>query len=118
VNDEWDFVVGDGLDLSEDWGPGFGRGDLVALKDWPDFTYTVDEVEGETTEVICEDDPFYTFSLPTAALRKVVPGPKKPKATPWPEVKRKRAEIQARNAEAVQQAIERLEQVNQRLRDN
>jgi hypothetical protein len=53
---------------------GFSRGDLVQLADWPDFTYTVDSVEGETTEVLCDGDPFYTMSLPTAALRKVTLG--------------------------------------------
>jgi hypothetical protein len=91
IDEHWDPTIADGLDLGMEPDHEFERGDLVQLTDWPDFTYTVDSVEGETTEVVCEDDPFYTFSLPTAALRKV--------------------------EASIEQVTEALAEVNHRMRD-
>lgn len=114
IDEHWDPTIADGLDLGEDFGPDYGAGDTVCFKDWPDFTYQVDEVAGDTTEVCDTDDPFYTTSLPTAALRKVQQEPVAPREDP--EDREVDADSELTLAEL--KALEELAGVNQRVRHN
>jgi hypothetical protein len=118
IEEHWDPTIADGLDLGEDWGPDFEAGDTVCFKDWPDFVYNVVQIDGDATEV---DDCCSAMRIPTAALRKVHQEPEPPREDPEErevDVDSELTLAELVELEAVQRAIENLEQVNQRLRDN
>jgi hypothetical protein len=118
IEEHWDPTIADGLDLGEGWGPDFEAGDTVCFKDWPDFTYTVDQVDGDKTYVENPGNEWYLVHMPTAALRKVIEEPRPDPEEREVDVDSELTLAELVELEAVQRAIENLEQVNQRLRDN
>lgn len=56
-------MTGAGIDL------GYGPGDRVVFKDWPDFSYTVEEIH-DNGELALVNEGGDSFSLPGPALRK------------------------------------------------